>query len=56
MLLDVTPTSYEPHVLRQTERVIGEAVRAGAYSMRYATLEQALECLNQIPLPERTAQ
>jgi hypothetical protein len=57
LFLDRNPAIDEPHVMRETERVIGEAVGAGAYSMRYTNLGQALECLNQIPLtvPERTS-
>jgi hypothetical protein len=47
---DRNPAIDEPHVLRLNERVIGEVVSAGAYVMRYATLPQALECLNKIPL------
>jgi hypothetical protein len=47
---DRNPAIDEPHVLRETERVIGESIRAGAYSMRYTTLEQALACLEEIPL------
>lgn len=47
---DRNPAIDEPHVLRLNERVIGEAVSAGAFIMRYATLPQALECLNKIPL------
>jgi hypothetical protein len=50
LVADRNPNIDEPHVMRETERVIGEAVSAGAYSMHYATLQQALECLNQIPL------
>jgi len=50
LVADRNPNIDEPHVMRETERVIGEAVGAGAYSMRYATLQQALECLDQIPL------
>jgi hypothetical protein len=55
LFTDRNPAIDEPHVLRVTDRVIGEAVGAGAYSMRYATFQQALDCLNQIPLvvPER---
>ncbi len=45
----------EPSVIEASERTIRRAVRSGAYSMCYATLEQALECLNSIPLPERIA-
>ena len=57
LLLDRNPAIDEPHVMRETDRVIGEAVGAGAYSMRYTNLGQALECLNQIPLTllERTS-
>jgi hypothetical protein len=59
VFFDRSLTVDEPHVIRASERTIREAVRGGAYSMRYTSLEQALECLNQIPLTaltERTAQ
>jgi len=48
LFLDRNPAIDEPHVMRETERVIGEAICTGAYSMRYATLEQALACLDQL--------
>ncbi len=51
---DRNPYVDEPHVLAESKRVIARTVRNGAYRMRYTTVEQAIECLKQIPLPQRT--
>jgi hypothetical protein len=53
LFLDRNPRIDEPHVMRECERVIGEAANAGAYTMRYATLEQAWQLLQDIPLERK---
>ena len=50
LFLDRNPAVDEPHVMQLNKRVIEETVGAGAFVMRYGTLSQALECLNQVPL------
>lgn len=48
LFADRNPRIDEPLVMQECERVIREAVRDGAYAMRYTTLDQALECLDRI--------